>query len=122
MSNQIRRWLGAKSAPPKSEWIEAYWPSRNFVPSQVQSPITVYMIPKQPFYYDPDPLLGWGSRTSSTVEIEIIPHGQHTLLLREPYVLELAAALSRTLEQLRPLVPAPEAGEKSGHVEVVGAS
>lgn len=86
----------------------------------MQSPITVYMIPKQPFYYDPDPLLGWGSRTSSTVETKIILHGRHRLLLREPYVLELAAALSQTFEQLRSPAPVTEAGQ-NGHVEVVGA-
>ena len=101
-TNQLRRWLRPKSAPPKSEWLEVYWPSQEFVPFQIHSPITVYKVPKQPFYYHPDSLLGWGNRTTSTVETEVIPRGRHRLLLREPYVRELAAALSRTLKQLHP--------------------
>ena len=121
-SNQIRRWLGVKSAPAKNEWIETYWPTRDFAISPVQSPITVYKIPKQPFYYHRDPLLGWGNRTSSTVQTVIIPNGRHRLLLREPYVRELAAALSRTLQQLHSPVPGTEPGTKSEHAEVVGAS
>jgi len=122
MGNQIRRWVGAKSAPAKNEWIEAYWPTRDFVTSPLQSPITVYKIPRQPFYYHPDPLLGWGNRTSSTVQTEIIPNGRHRLLLREPYVRELAAALSRSLQQLHSPVPGTEPGTKSEDAEVVGAS
>jgi thioesterase domain-containing protein len=93
------------------------------VPSQIHSPISVYKIPKQPFYYHRDPLLGWGNRTTSIVETQIIPHGRHRLLLREPYVRELAAAISKTLRQLRhqpgpgsDLTPNPE------HADVVGAS
>jgi amino acid adenylation domain-containing protein len=121
LSNQIRRWLGAKWAPAKSEWIEVYWPSRDVVPSQVQCPISVYKIPKQPFYYHPDPLLGWGNRTSAMVETQIIPHGRHTFLLREPYVRELAAALLRTLQQRQP-ASGVEVTAKSEPVEEVGVS
>jgi thioesterase domain-containing protein len=101
LSNRMRRWLGAKQAPAKSEWIEVYWPGEDFVPSHIQSRITVYKIPRQPFYYHADPLLGWGPRTSSGVDTHVIPHGRHRLLLREPYVQELAAALSRTLDQIQ---------------------
>jgi thioesterase domain-containing protein len=120
--NQLRRWVGVKSAPAKSEWIEVYWPSQDFVPSQIQSPITVYKIPKQPFYYHHDPLLGWGNRTLSTVETQIIPHGRHQMLLREPYVRELASAMSQTLQQLRLANLTAEATAKAEHAEVVGAS
>lgn len=100
--------------------MEVYWPSQDFVPSQIHSPITVYKIPKQPFYYHPDPLLGWENRTTSTVETQIIPHGRHRLLLREPYVRELAAALSRTLEQLHQGAVASETS-KPEQAEVVSA-
>jgi amino acid adenylation domain-containing protein len=103
--NRLKWWTGSKSAPRKSEWIQTYWPGESFVPAQVHSTITVFKIPKQPFYYRPDPLLGWGSRTTSGVTTELVPHGKHLLLLREPYVRELAAALSKTLRRLRPEFP-----------------
>jgi thioesterase domain-containing protein/acyl carrier protein len=100
--NRILWRLKAKSAPPKSEWMDTYWPGEDFVPSRVQSKITVFKIPKQPFYYHADEFLGWGSRTNSGVDIEIIAHGRHRLLLREPYVRELAEALSKVLKGLHP--------------------
>jgi amino acid adenylation domain-containing protein len=105
--NRLRWWTGAKSAPPKSEWIETYWPGEDFVPAQVRSRITVFKIPKQPFYYRTDPLLGWGSRTTSGVTTELVPHGKHLLLLREPYVRELAAALLKTLKRVQPDLACP---------------
>jgi len=100
MRNRLQWWTRAKSAPRKSEWTRTYWPGEDFVPAQIHSRITVFKIPKQPFYYRPDPLLGWGSRTTSSVSTELVPHGRHLLLLREPYVRELAAALSKTLKRV----------------------
>lgn len=105
MGNRLKWWTRSKSAPRKSEWIQTYWPGEDFVPAQVHSRITVFKIPKQPFYYRPDPLLGWGSRTTAGVTTESVPHGKHLLLLREPYVRELAAALSKTLRRIRPDLP-----------------
>jgi hypothetical protein len=107
MSNRLQWWTRAKSAPLKSEWIQTYWPGDDFVPAQVHSRITVFKIPRQPFYYRPDPLLGWGSRTTSSVTTELVPHGKHLLLLREPYVRELASALSKTLQRLGPETSGP---------------
>jgi amino acid adenylation domain-containing protein len=107
LSNRLLWWTRAKSAPRKSEWIETYWPGEDFVPGQVHSRITVFKIAKQPFYYRPDPLLGWGSRTTSGVTTELVPHGKHLLLLREPYVRELAAALSKTLHRIQPDLSRP---------------
>jgi amino acid adenylation domain-containing protein len=100
LRTRMGRWLGLKSAPGQSEWLTAYWPGDDFVPSQVQSRITVFKIPKQPFYYHEDPLLGWGSRTTSGVDTHVIPEGKHLLLLREPHVSNLADALAQTLERL----------------------
>jgi thioesterase domain-containing protein/acyl carrier protein len=101
LRNRTRRWLDSNPAQSQSEWMTAYWPGDDFVPSTVQCRITVYKIPKQPFYYYGDPLLGWGSRTTSGVDTHIIPDGKHLLLLREPHVRNLAVAMARTLEQLR---------------------
>jgi amino acid adenylation domain-containing protein len=105
LRNRLKWWLGAKSAPHKSEWIQTYWPGDGFVPAQIRGKITVFKIPRQPFYYRPDPLLGWGSRTTGGVTTELVPHGKHLLLLREPYVRELAAVLSKTFDRVRPDFP-----------------
>jgi amino acid adenylation domain-containing protein len=96
--NRIHWWL--RSSPRKTEWTEAYWPGEDFVPARVNTRITIFKIPKQPFYYNDDPLLGWGARTNSSVDIQVIPHGRHRLLLREPYVRELAAAMLKVNKQL----------------------
>jgi amino acid adenylation domain-containing protein len=120
--NRMRRWLGSKSAPRKSEWDNAYWPGDDFVPSQVQSRITVFKIPKQPFYYYGDPLLGWGSRTATGVDTHVIPNGKHLLLLREPYVRNLATALAQTLERRHSKTGGtPEAEKQTGTAEVAAA-
>jgi amino acid adenylation domain-containing protein len=118
--NRTRRLVGSKDAPEPSEWIAAYWPGADFVPSRVQSRITVYKIPKQPFYYYGDPLLGWGSRTETGVETHIIPDGKHLLLLREPYVRNLAAAMAQTLDHLHSRNGAsPHAEKQAGPAEEV---
>jgi len=105
--NRVQRWLGSRSAPTKAEWLHTYWPGEDFVPSRVHSQIVIFKAPKQPFYYHKDELMGWGSRTESQVGIEIIPHGRHRLMLREPHVRELASALSKVLARLHPGPPEP---------------
>jgi thioesterase domain-containing protein/acyl carrier protein len=119
VSNRLRWWTGSKSAPPKSEWTETYWPGEDFIPAKVQSRITIFKVPKQPFYYQRDPLMGWGERTESGVDIQMVQNGRHRLLLREPYVRELAASLGQTLEQMR-AAEVPEA-ESNTTVEVAAA-
>ena len=52
----------------------------------------------------------------------MIPNGKHLLLLREPYVRNLAAALSQTLERLHSKNGgSPEAGKQTGTTEVAAA-
>ena len=122
VGNQLRHRLHLKSAPKKSDWVEVYFPGDDFVPSQIQSKITIFKIPKQPFYYHHDPLLGWASRTKASVETQVIPHGRHRLLLNEPYVRELAAALGATLNKLNSHDDGSEGGGKTESAEVVAAS
>jgi thioesterase domain-containing protein len=124
LGNRLRWWLGSKSAPAKSEWMETYWPGEDFVPSRVQCKITIFRVSKQPFYYQHDPLLGWGARTEAGVNTKIVPNGRHRLLLREPYVLDLAVALADVLKQLRP-EPDPRDGtteRQSDAAEIAAAS
>ena len=122
LSNRMRRLKSSQASPQQSEWITTYWPGDDFVPSQVQSKITVFKIPKQPFYYYGDPLLGWGSRTTSGVETHVIPDGKHLLLLREPYVRNLAAAMSQALERAHSKNGgSPHAENPAGPAEVAAA-
>jgi hypothetical protein len=81
-------------------WYASYWPGKDFVPNRVNTPITLFKIPRQPFYYVRDPLMGWASRTTSTVEVEHI-QAKHLLMLRKPWVRNLAHALSARLRRAR---------------------
>lgn len=87
--------------PAKNEWVQTYWPGDDFVPARVKSGVTLFKVTKQPFYYKPDPLMGWGSRTASGVDIHILPTARHRILLREPYVRELAEALCDQIQRIR---------------------
>jgi len=119
---RTQRLLDPKSAQRKSEWVDAYWPGDDFVPARVRARVTVYKVPKQPFYYHADPLLGWGSRTISGVDTCIIPEGRHLLLLREPHVRKLAAALAKTLNRLQaPRQKPRKTEEPAGPAEVAAA-
>ncbi|MDP9160455.1 MAG: thioesterase domain-containing protein, partial [Acidobacteriota bacterium] len=84
---------------PKSSWPSAYWPGKEFVPPKYHGKITVFKIPKQPFYYVRDPLMGWGKRTTDQVEVQAFA-GEHNFILREPYVESLGKELRATLNKL----------------------
>jgi len=119
---RTQRLLDPRAAQRKSEWVDAYWPGDDFVPARVRARVTVYKVPKQPFYYHTDPFLGWGSRTISGVDTYVIPDGRHLLLLREPHVRNLATALARTLNRLNvPKQRLREAEEPAGPPEVAAA-
>ena len=79
-----------------SEWRAAYWPDKGFVAPKHDGRITVFKTQKQPYYYVNDPLMGWGGRTTSGVDIHVIK-ARHLLMLREPHVIELARELSNCL-------------------------
>jgi len=81
---------------PPNLLAAAYWPGQDFVPAKCTGKITVFKIPKQPFYRIRDPFLGWGSRTTGGVEL-ISVDSRHMDLLREPYVHRLAEKLADSL-------------------------
>jgi thioesterase domain-containing protein/acyl carrier protein len=119
ISNRVQWALRMPSAPPKSQWGQAYWPSQNFVAKRINTQITIFKVPRQPYYYSPDPLLGWGPRTSGGVDAQIVKNGRHRLLLREPYVRGLATVLSQKLKQIPAVltpVPISEKGIESDEV------
>ena len=90
--------LSVNGKNSRNEWLEAYWPAKYVEPTKYGGQITVFKIPKQPFYYVRDPLMGWGKRTSGTVEIQLV-EANHLFMLREPHVQGLAARLSECLRR-----------------------
>jgi thioesterase domain-containing protein len=98
----VRDWFQHRfgSSRPELLWPRAYWPGKDFVPKKYSGKITLFKIPKQPFFYVNDPLMGWGTRTTGGVEVQLID-SRHLALLREPYVRSLAARMSECLECTR---------------------
>lgn len=96
----LRQWARHRygSSRPELLWPKAYWPGKNFVPKKYSGKITLFKVPKQPFFYVNDPLMGWGTRTTGDVEVHLF-NSKHTAILREPYVQELARKLARCLHQ-----------------------
>jgi thioesterase domain-containing protein/acyl carrier protein len=81
---------------PSNLLVSTLWPGRDFVPAKCTARITVFKVPKQPFYYVDDPLLGWGTRTTGGVELQLVDTG-HRYLLREPHAFRLAEKLADSL-------------------------
>jgi len=110
--------LKPASAAPALRWPDAYWPGKNFVPPHCGGKITLFKMPKQPYYYVRDPFLGWGTRTTAGVDLHVIPikTDRHIQIFREPHVQLLATKLGVCLERaqqkktLNP-VPVPAAEE-----------
>jgi thioesterase domain-containing protein/acyl carrier protein len=98
--SMLKQWAENRfgSSVPQGLWPKAYWPGNEFVPKKCSGRITVFKVRKQPYFYVPDPLLGWGTRTTGKVEIHIID-AKHLHLLREPYVRVLARELAQCLER-----------------------
>ncbi|MGA7442672.1 MAG: amino acid adenylation domain-containing protein, partial [Candidatus Sulfotelmatobacter sp.] len=88
--NQVRRLAGKVHA--QNEWRQSYWPE-NYIPTCFRAPVILFKRPKQPYYYVKDPLMGWGARTKSGVEVHEIEL-DHLHLLREPQVRELGERLA----------------------------
>jgi len=92
---KVQHVVGSK--PGRTDWQQAYWPE-GYTPAQFRAPVILFKRPKQPFYYISDPLMGWGARTASGVEIHEVDFS-HLEILREPHVRifgeELAECVAR---------------------------
>ncbi len=101
----------ASASEPMIRWPEAYWPGKDFVPPIFGGKITLFKMPKQPYYYKRDPLMGWEARTTAGVDLHVInlESKRHMLLFREPHVRLLARKLAACLEraQEKSLRPVP---------------
>jgi surfactin family lipopeptide synthetase A len=119
--NILKRVFGSRRTQ-KTEWAMAYWPSKDFVPKKFGGKITVFKIPKQPFFYVRDPLMGWGTRTTGEVEVRLFS-GVHSFILREPHVQSLARELRATLKKLHRTTDSSEGPEQvSAAANSVGGS
>jgi thioesterase domain-containing protein/acyl carrier protein len=87
----------AKRAPSGMETLEQrYWPGKDFRQEMCFCPITVFRANEQMWYRIRDEELGWGNRTRGGVTVMRIA-GTHPMLLRPPYVQEVAAFLAEEL-------------------------
>jgi amino acid adenylation domain-containing protein len=84
----------------RSLWPDTYWPGEQYVPPKFGGKITLFKLPRQPYFYVDDPYMGWGQRCLGGVEIQFI-RSKHLRLLREPYVRDLAEKLREHLRRAR---------------------
>ena len=79
-------------------WRAVYWPGAEFVAPSYGGKVTLFKMPRQPFYYKRDPLMGWSQRARGGVEVRVV-HVGHLQMLREPQVQVLAAELRACLQK-----------------------
>ena len=96
--NKFERWFGLRSR--HNEWKAFYWPPENFSPAKYGGPITLFKVPKQPYYYIRDPFMGWGTRTTDVVDVHLVD-AKHLLMFREPFAKALADNLSDCMARLQ---------------------
>jgi amino acid adenylation domain-containing protein len=90
--------LGGDRGP--THWQKFYWPE-GFTAPRFRAPVVLFKRPKQPFYYVDDPLMGWGQRTQSGVEIYEVDL-DHMEILREPHVRVFGETLAQRIAQIKP--------------------
>jgi aspartate racemase len=76
-----------------------YWPDSSFVPRTYDGRITVFRVPNQPATRIRSHNLGWESRCTGGVEVEVVS-GEHQTLMREPHVKVLASRLTKILAEI----------------------
>ena len=76
-----------------------YWPDSSFVPRTYDGRITVFRVPNQPATRIRSHNLGWESRCTRGVDVEVVP-GEHQTLMREPHVKVLASRLAEILAEI----------------------
>ena len=76
-----------------------YWPDSSFVPRTYDGRITVFRVPNQPATRIRSHNLGWESRSTGGVDVEVVT-GEHQTLMREPHVAVLASRLTKILSEI----------------------
>jgi thioesterase domain-containing protein/acyl carrier protein len=82
-----------------------------YVPRPYPGPITLFRASRQPAWFEPDPLLGWGAYAAGGIEVHEVP-GYHGALAHEPRVAVLAEMVEEYLARVReaPTAPARPSG------------
>ncbi len=88
---------GSGSDSPGSVWSAPTRPG-DLLPLRVRADILVLSVQRQPYWRTRDANLGWGHRTSGTVEVHVLS-GEHTTLLRDPHVVGVAQHLEQALRR-----------------------
>jgi amino acid adenylation domain-containing protein len=90
---------GAEFRTMRNEQMKKrYWPGRDFTPPTYGGRLTLFRTKKQDFSRIRDYQMGWGARSLGGVDVIPIP-GAHALILREPYVIDLARKMDRCIER-----------------------
>ncbi|MDE3063502.1 MAG: amino acid adenylation domain-containing protein, partial [Acidobacteriota bacterium] len=75
-----------------------YWPGPDFVPTRWGGRLTLFRTDKQLHIRIRDYKMGWGQRALGGVDV-IRVEGDHFLMLREPYVVDLAHNMQRVMDE-----------------------
>src|ERR1043165_3635294 len=94
---RLREGNGAGAALPPVTAV--YWPASSLVPRTYDGRITVFRVPNQPATRIRSHNLGWESRSTGGVEVEVVS-GEHQTLMREPHVKVLASRLTKILAEI----------------------
>jgi thioesterase domain-containing protein/acyl carrier protein len=95
----LARWITPRKKVSGSSWERAYWPGEKFQPPRFRAPVLLFKRPRQPYFYDRDPEMGWGARSMGGVEICEIDCG-HVEMLREPHVRIVSQELKNRLQSI----------------------
>ena len=83
-----------------SGWDRTYWPGEGFCEPQFQAPVLLFKRARQPYYYVPDPQMGWGVRSIGGVEICELKSAHHEIL-RHPLIAIIGKTLAGRLQAIR---------------------
>lgn len=83
----------------ETPWNRAYWPGDDFQPPRFRAPVLLFKRPRQPYFYVHDPQMGWGTRSTSGVEVCEVDC-RHLDFLRPPYVQRIGEKLQARLRQI----------------------
>jgi thioesterase domain-containing protein/acyl carrier protein len=90
--------VGAEFRTMRAEQMKKrYWPGPDFTPPTYGGRLTLFRTRKQDFSRIRDYQMGWGARSLGGVDVIPIP-GPHALILREPYVVDLAKKMEACIE------------------------
>jgi thioesterase domain-containing protein/acyl carrier protein len=111
LANAIKRVTGSNknrepsAGPSHAEILQKrLWPGKDFVPPTVSAKITVFRLKRQPYWRVRDDQYGWGNRTTTGVEVHVVPGDDHHNLLREPEVATSGRVMDDCVRRADPII------------------